>query len=82
MTKPTFADLCRTAPHRAVLFVGLPLAVAGVQLLNSAVNALPLWVSVPVALVLLAASVLVTQLQLARLRRRRVAGRRVGRPAD
>lgn len=86
MTDVTFGDLCRTAPHRAVLFTGLPLAVAAVQLLNTAFNGLSPWISVPVALVMVSASVLLTQLQLAHLARRRLVGEAVApsgeHPAD
>lgn len=58
-------ELFRTDPVEGTLFCLAPLLVAGVQLLNSAVNDLSLAVSVPFAVLVVVFSLLVAQYQLA-----------------
>lgn len=68
----TLLELLRTRPVQSGLLVVVPLAVAGVQLLNSYVNDLSLFVSVPFSVGLLAFSALALDHHLAQLRLRRL----------
>lgn len=66
--RPTVFDMLRADPVRGGLFVAVPALVAGVQLLNSAVNDLSFLVSVPFAAVMVAFSALLLTYQLAQFR--------------
>jgi divalent metal cation (Fe/Co/Zn/Cd) transporter len=65
---PTVLEMIRADPVRGGLFVSIPILVAAVQLLNSVVNDLSFLVSVPVAAVMVAFSVLLVSYRLSRFR--------------
>lgn len=72
---PTVIDMCRADPVRGGLFVAIPILVAAVQLLNSAVNDLSFLVSIPVALVMVAFSAMLATYRLSQFRLDRLEAR-------
>ena len=65
---PTVLEMLRDDPVRGGLFVATPVVVAAVQLLNSVVNDLSYFVSVPFAALMVAFSVLLLSYQFAQYR--------------
>jgi hypothetical protein len=68
----TLGDLLRVRPVQFLLCTVLPLALAGMQLLNSLVYDLSVLVSVPFAVVMVAFATVLTQYQLVRVRMTRL----------
>jgi len=67
---PSFAEMFRASPSRTLVVSVVPVLVAVLQAMNVVVNDLPLVYGSSFALVMLAASVVVTRQQLATFRRR------------
>ncbi|MFD1642062.1 hypothetical protein [Halohasta litorea] len=68
----TLAAMIRSVPIHCLLLTLVPAVLAAVQLANSYINDVSLFVSVPFALVMVLFAVVLTQHQFARFRRQQV----------